>query len=304
MAVQQSPPTRNILLAIDGSDHAQAAVKLIQNLPLPETCHIAIVTVVIPRNAHLTHTALEQLMAQTKNLFQNAGRAVSTHMLSGNPASKIIEFSQEHNTDLIVLGAKGLRGTFRILLGGVAQQVVEYAHSPVLIVRAPHTQAQNVLLVTDGSDHSWWAVQHLDLCPLPPKATLTLMNVLPPEITSETLMHSWPYGMEVIPPVLSEDVEENLAVRAKQEEQLGRDLLEKSKLECTNLGLPIETVLRRGDTATEVLEYAAENNIDLIITGSRGLSQAQSWLLGSVTSKLTHYADCSVFIVKHPQEDG
>jgi len=290
---------RNILLAIDGSEHAMAAIKLVQNLQLPETCKLSILTVLIPRNAQ-HHAALEHLMEHTKILFQAAGLQSETHLLTGYPAEQIIDFAQVHKPDLIVMGAKGLRGTLRILLGGVAQQVVEYAQCPVLIVRAPHTNAKNVLLVTDGSEHSQWAITHLGQCSLPIGAMITAMHVLPPETTSEMLMRSWPYGMEVIPPVFSEDLENNLVKRAVIEEQNGRELLNKTMEESKRLGFAVQSVLRRGDAATEILNYAQENDIDLIIAGSRGLSQVRSWLLGSVSSKLTHYAACSVMIVKNP----
>jgi nucleotide-binding universal stress UspA family protein len=56
--------------------------------------------------------------------------------------------------------------------------------------------------------------------------------------------------------------------------------------------------LRRGDAATEILQLAKEKHIDLIVAGSRGLSQVSAWLLGSVSRKLIHYAKCSVLVVR------
>jgi nucleotide-binding universal stress UspA family protein len=41
-----------------------------------------------------------------------------------------------------------------------------------------------------------------------------------------------------------------------------------------------------------------QNQIDLIVAGSRGLSRVRSWLLGSVSRKLVHYSGCSVLIVR------
>ena len=57
-------------------------------------------------------------------------------------------------------------------------------------------------------------------------------------------------------------------------------------------------MLVRGDAATEIIDYAKERKVDLIVAGSRGLSQVRGWLLGSVSRKLVHYAPCSVLIVK------
>ena len=63
---------------------------------------------------------------------------MTTGLLYGHPAQALAEFAGEHEPDLIVMGAKGLRATLGILLGGVAQQMVEYSRWPVLVVRLPY----------------------------------------------------------------------------------------------------------------------------------------------------------------------
>jgi nucleotide-binding universal stress UspA family protein len=63
-------------------------------------------------------------------------------------------------------------------------------------------------------------------------------------------------------------------------------------------GVQATSILKRGDAATEIIEYVKANHVDLIAAGSRGLSQVRGWLLGSVSRKLLHYAGCSVLIVK------
>jgi nucleotide-binding universal stress UspA family protein len=47
----------------------------------------------------------------------------------------IVSYAEEEGTDLIVLGTKGMSGVKRMLLGSVSQEVVMYAHCPVLVVR-------------------------------------------------------------------------------------------------------------------------------------------------------------------------
>ena len=85
----------------------------------------------------------------------------------GSAPEQILAITESRKTDLIVMGAKGLRATIGILLGGVAQQVVEYAHCPVLVVRAPYQGLRRILLVTDGSTHSQRAARYLGQFPLP-----------------------------------------------------------------------------------------------------------------------------------------
>ena len=56
-----------------------------------------------------------------------------------------------------------------------------------------------------------------------------------------------------------------------------------------------------GDAGTEIIDYVKTHDIDLIVAGSRGLSQMRGWFLGSVSRKLVHYSNCSVLIVKTEQ---
>jgi nucleotide-binding universal stress UspA family protein len=162
---------------------------------------------------------------------------------------------------------------------------------------------KRALLVTDGSEHSRYALQHLGSCPLPQDARLDVIHVLPPEMTTEMLYRSWPYGIDVVPPVISSEVDESLITRAEEEENQGVALLGKTLEALSTMGIQARAVLKRGDAATEILEFAQEESIDLIIVGSRGLSQIRNLLLGSVSSKITHYASCSVLVVKKPRID-
>ena len=50
-------------------------------------------------------------------------------------AGGILDFAEENNIDLIVIGTRGRSGFKRLLLGSVASHVVTYAHCPVLVVK-------------------------------------------------------------------------------------------------------------------------------------------------------------------------
>ena len=55
--------------------------------------------------------------------------------MSNKSAADIIDYAENNNVNLIVVGAKGRRGFKRLLLGSVASGVVTYAHCTVLVVR-------------------------------------------------------------------------------------------------------------------------------------------------------------------------
>ena len=60
----------------------------------------------------------------------------------------------------------------------------------------------------------------------------------------------------------------------------------------------VETFARQGDAADAILDVAEEQRVDLIVVGNRGMTGAKRFLLGSVPSKVSHHAPCSVLIVR------
>lgn len=60
----------------------------------------------------------------------------------------------------------------------------------------------------------------------------------------------------------------------------------------------VETFARQGDAADAILDVAEEQRSDLVIIGHRGRTGAKRFLLGSVPNKVSHYAPCSVLIVR------
>jgi nucleotide-binding universal stress UspA family protein len=59
--------------------------------------------------------------------------------------------------------------------------------------------------------------------------------------------------------------------------------------------------IRRGDAAVEIVNYANENGIDLIVMGGKGRSAIADILLGSVASKVLHSATCPVVHIPFPK---
>src|SRR5512145_1401955 len=124
----------NILLADDGSQHAQAAVEWLQSISLPPKSQIYVFRAFNSGQIPWV-SEFERALERTQTQLSSLGYRVQTELTLGHAAEKILEIAHARKPDLIVLGAKGLRSTLNILLGGVAQHVVEYASCPVLIVR-------------------------------------------------------------------------------------------------------------------------------------------------------------------------
>jgi nucleotide-binding universal stress UspA family protein len=60
----------------------------------------------------------------------------------------------------------------------------------------------------------------------------------------------------------------------------------------------VETVFLEGDPVDQVVLYAEKHRPDLIVVGSRGLSTAGRFFLGSVSDGILHHVHCSVLVVK------
>jgi len=169
---------------------------------------------------------------------------------------------------------------------------------PVLVIRAPYTGLQRILLVTDGSTHSEHAMDYLARFSIPADAAVRVAHVLPPFPWSNTLIALGPATPNMLAQLPSGEVEEVIAWQAEEEERQGQTLLAQMLERLRSHGVEASSVLLRGDAATEIIEYVKTNQIDLIVSGSRGLSEVRGWLLGSVSRKLVHYAGCSVLVVK------
>lgn len=286
-----------IVLAVDGSEHAQAATSMLCDLPLPPESSIIALSVIPPRRPY-QRPALETALEQTRQTLQDAHLTVETELLQGHPAAKTVEFAERQKPDLIMLGAKGRRATLGILLGGVVQQVVELAQQPVLVVRAPYTGLRRVLLVTDGSDDSQRAVEYLTRFSPSARISVQAMHVLPPHPMTEILAKSGLLNTYTASPSLPADIGAIIDDQAREDERQGNELLSQTIQTLKAANVQASKALPHGDAATEIIAHAQEHNIDLIIAGSRGLGQVRGWLMGSVSRKLVHYAGCSVLIVK------
>jgi nucleotide-binding universal stress UspA family protein len=67
-------------------------------------------------------------------------------------------------------------------------------------------------------------------------------------------------------------------------------------------GVPVVRELREGDPASQIVSYASEHQIDLIMMPTHGHSPFRSMLLGSVTAKVLHDTHCLVWTGVHAEE--
>ena len=118
------------------------------------------------------------------------------------------------------------------------------------------------------------------------KSQLTLLHVLP--------MNDLFAGGVEMPGTIGTDWMEDRREAAK------RQLDEFMKEEFGSM--PVERVLLDGEAAAAIVRYAHEHHSDLIVMPTHGYGPFRRFILGSVTAKVLHDADCAVFTGAHLED--
>jgi nucleotide-binding universal stress UspA family protein len=136
-----------ILLATDGSPHAEEALKYARDLALRDDAQVIVVHAVPPVPAYLGEPRWQELVSRNivegeqvaghaaENL-RKAGVEVVVEVLEGPPADAILRVADVRRPDLIVMGSRGHGELASLLLGSASHRVLAHAHVPVMIVRA------------------------------------------------------------------------------------------------------------------------------------------------------------------------
>ena len=293
----------HIQLAFDGSEYSMAAAQLVSDLSLLRHSRITILGVVPPGQSRY-ESKLSTALRQAEKILGRKAVETEAVLLYGHEAKQLIEYGSEHRPDLMVIGAKGLYATLKILLGGVAQQVVEHARWPVLVTRTPYHGLRRVLLATDGSQNSRLAAEYLAQFPLPPLAELQVAHAQP--LLAETDVFAHPMGpiayLTPSMPMLAD--RPTPSHQAELQKHKGRAVLAETRRILEAAGHKTRGVILDGDPASQLLAYSQSRGIDLIVAGSRGLSAIEGWWWGSVSRKLVHYAHSSVLFVRPDSGDN
>ncbi|MDA1100048.1 MAG: universal stress protein [Proteobacteria bacterium] len=82
-------------------------------------------------------------------------------------------------------------------------------------------------------------------------------------------------------------------------EVIGQQILERAEKIAAKAGVKkIDTVMVEGDPADVILDLAASHKAEMIVLGSRGLSDFKGLLLGSISHKISARAECTCVTVK------
>jgi nucleotide-binding universal stress UspA family protein len=242
----------------------------------------------------------EAQLATRLRLAADQGVAATCATADGlSPAPTILDYAQSHDVGLVIMSTHGRRGVRRMLLGSVAEEVVQRAQQPVLTMIARSLSARppeprRILVALDLSEHSAVALACAKQLAAAFGAQLLMLHVL---IQSPV-------------PALYDDVAAaQLTFSSPRFETKARQALESMYRDAGGENGRADAHVERGPAVERILEFASTHSIDLVVLASHGLTGLAHVLMGSVAERVVRRASCPVLTVKsfgrsRPAADG
>jgi nucleotide-binding universal stress UspA family protein len=204
-------------------------------------------------------------------------------------ADGILTYAERQQVDLIVMGTHGRRGMRRLLLGSVAEEVVRIAPCPVCTVgiKAQAITAptlERVLVPVDFSDYSAQALRLARQIAARTGGRLHVLHVL------EEAQIPGVYELE------------SAYVNTPEAKQRTRDELTDWIEDVGGPDVPYSVHARFGYPARDIIDYAKNRQLDLIVIGTHGRVGMERMLLGSVAEKVLRSATSPVLCVRKVAE--
>lgn len=290
----------NILVAIDSSPTAQAALAATLARDWPEASSIRLLTVIpdkqnsadISERTHIlnAHRLLNRCSREIES--KNPDSIVVAQIDRGDLVNSILKVAHSWPADLIIVGADDRTWISRLLFRkSVSEQIFERASCSVLVARTNATKGnvpRRVLIALDEDSLNQRSMLDTSLSlPWDDKVHFHILTVAAPNLA---LCNFEPNGLAVVNMI--EAHEAYLSSLHTLTDELRQEL--EKRFDCNTFDLRVV----EGTPENTILNFAKANDIDLILVGSSGKSELKRKLLGSVSQSVARNANCSVQIVR------
>jgi nucleotide-binding universal stress UspA family protein len=277
-----------ILLADSGTGHTEEMLKMLMELPSFQAANVTVLHVVPPQvtTEEMTRRLEEGgkvLSAAIQNLDLEAQK-VDPVLKQGDPKNIVVKMADDTETDLIIMGSRGLKRLQSILENSVSQYVFQLASRPMLLVK-DDIYVKRINRVMAAIDQSETA-----------KDTLSLALKIVKDIKGGqlVLVHTNP-DMKLKPGEIAGNPEED-------------PVLVPAIAEAKKLGINYKAIAPEGKPGERICQVAEDLNVDLLILGSpdrrptiaKGLPDLDRLLGQSLSDYVRVYANCPVLLVRTP----
>ena len=137
---------RRILHANDGSEHAFHALAFAISLARQNNSELHMISVEevdympefieeVRQEAGTAARRYHAVIQRARTLADQGQVKLHTHVVTGHPVRDIVDFAEDIEADLLVIGATGHSALYERLIGSRADRIVQLANCPVLVVK-------------------------------------------------------------------------------------------------------------------------------------------------------------------------
>lgn len=155
LVIRHERPVQQVLITLDGSPVSELAlepgfacarpyralVTLLHVTPVPVASDYA--APLRDNDGDMPATAFASIghyLDDVRRRYQALHLPIETVVLTGTPAQAVLDFSETHAQDLIVMATHGHTGLRRWVFGSVTDKVMRQTHANLLIVRPPESE--------------------------------------------------------------------------------------------------------------------------------------------------------------------
>jgi nucleotide-binding universal stress UspA family protein len=226
-------------------------------------------------------------------------------LVRGNPVDALIGAAESKPGSLLVVGSVGMSGTRRFMLGNVPNKVSHSATTDLLIVKTDPPPKQvdtysRIMVGTDGSETAMSAVDRASDLAYALGAHLLIVCAYDPPSDAElermaasagSISAQWNADRSL------RDVPDEFRWRIAGAAQ-AQDVLERSEEHAARHNVDAEVRTIKGSAAEVLISTAKEEDFELVVVGSVGMTGAQRFKLGNVPHRISHHAPTDLLILR------
>ncbi len=319
---------KNILCAVDFSDFSHLILTYGKALASEfdatlYLCHIVSDMVMLSSHGQafiaseqVTSERLEYARTHLEALAKEHGIQGEILVSPGHPADEVTQICRKKNIDLVIVATHGGSGIKRFLIGSVTDRLVKTLACPLLVLQAreDHLSFQGnfnipmkrILVGCDFSPGSGFAFDYALSLAQEFQAELHLVHVIKPEKQIELTTADYikiqegdylGWNRADFINLNKHATEEEWGRRNRLLSRLDRQLSSLVPEESRNWCVPVTSLLE-GEPYQELINYAEQNQMDMIVLGIHGHSFLEKFLVGSTTDRVISRSSCPVLAVR------
>jgi nucleotide-binding universal stress UspA family protein len=276
---------QKILVAVAGRGLCEEMLNMLLEIPALQQVSVTVLHVVPPQiTADAMSAKLEEggkILAQAVKSINLDPTRITARLKQGEPKDVVLEIAEEEDSDLIIMGSRGLKRLEAILENSVSQYVFQLSPRPMLLVKDDSyvKQVRRVMVAMDKSDS---AQQSLNL------ALSLIQNI---------------NGSELFLVHVNPDPRKSSGTTTDAESD---PVLAAAAAEAKRRGIAYRCINTTGKAGEEICRLADDKNIDLLILGSpdrrpsiaKTLPDLDRLLGGSLSDYVRVYANCPVLLAR------